>query len=276
MEPMEKIGERLAAALGCDKAEDPLAAMRAKTADEMLAAANPAQGLFGKGDKYGWVVDGWAIPDDPAKLFDEGRYHDVPLIIGSNADEGTIFLKQLPIKRSVGYKLLMKAYFGDDAEKMLEIFPPDEEDISKTLNRFTTISAFVYPARAIARAMSGAKSKIYLYHFTRIPAGAEELGLGAFHGLEISYVFGNPPALYEWKRYDENLSEVMSSAWAEFAATGDPNGEGLPGWPPYTPDKDEYMEFGDMVKMRSGLFARECDLLEKIMSGRKSGGLEGE
>ena len=70
MQPMEKLGERLAAALGCDKADDPLAALRAKSRQELLEASRPAQGLFGKGYRFGPVIDGWALPDDPADLFE--------------------------------------------------------------------------------------------------------------------------------------------------------------------------------------------------------------
>jgi hypothetical protein len=38
-----------------------------------IDASQPAQGLFGKGFIFGPIVDGWAVPDDPAKLFPEGR-----------------------------------------------------------------------------------------------------------------------------------------------------------------------------------------------------------
>src|SRR5205823_1676020 len=60
-EPAEKTGERIAAALGCDKVKDPLAALRAKTAAELLAAAAPSVNPLAARHTFGLVVDGWSI-----------------------------------------------------------------------------------------------------------------------------------------------------------------------------------------------------------------------
>ena len=39
------------------------------------------------------IVDGDVIPDEVATIFAEGRQTDVPVMIGSNANEGTTFLE---------------------------------------------------------------------------------------------------------------------------------------------------------------------------------------
>ena len=95
VEKAEKTGQQVAVALGCDKADDVLAAMRLKTADEVMAAAftdyDPNQSV-----KFRPVVDGWVIPGNPWSLFTAGKQEKVPLLIGTNADEGSIFVMPDP------------------------------------------------------------------------------------------------------------------------------------------------------------------------------------
>ncbi|MCJ7812506.1 carboxylesterase family protein, partial [bacterium] len=64
------------------------------------------------------------------------------------------------------------------------------------------------------------------------------------HGSEIPYVFdnlgvqGGSTPLPE----DEAVARMMNAYWVNFAKTGDPNGNGLPKWPVYTPQKNEILE----------------------------------
>jgi len=272
LEPMEKVGEQIAAKLGCDKAADVLAALRAKSAEELLAASDPAQGLFGKGTKFGWIVDGWLLPDDPDKLFDAGKQSKAPLMLGTNADEGTIFLRQLPVKGVIGYDLLVRNLFRDNAGNVLKLFPAaSNEDVPAALNRMTTAMAFVWPARAMARAVEKSGGKAYVYHFTRVPPTYRQRGVGALHAGEIPYVFDHTRTLPGFEEKDRDLARVMSACWVRFAAGGDPNGPGLPKWPAYAAAGDEYIEFGDTVEVKSGLYREACDLLDKI---RGRGGVE--
>jgi para-nitrobenzyl esterase len=271
LEPMEKVGDQIAAKLGCDKQPDVLAALRAKSAEELLAASDPAQGLFGKGLKFGWIVDGWLLPDDPDKLFDAGKQCKVPLMLGTNADEGTIFLRQLPIKGVMGYEIMVRSLFRDNAGDMLRLFPADDDgDVQAALNRMTTAMAFVWPARAMARAMVKAGGKAYLYHFTRVSPAVREKGVGAAHASEIPYVFDHAATLPGAEEKDRDLAKIMSACWARFAKTGDPNGPGQPKWPAYAAAADKYMEFGDAVEVKTGLYREACDLLDKTRGARGS------
>jgi carboxylesterase type B len=93
---------------------------------------------------------------------------------------------------------------------------------------------------------------------------AQLYALGAYHAAEIPYVFhtvdlvaATLPTAYNGK--DHDLARAMSGAWVRFASSGDPNGGGLPKWPAYTQSADQHFEFGDAVRVRSGLHAREVD-----------------
>ena len=264
----EKMGEEIAKALGCDAAPDVLAALRAKSSDQVLNAANPAQGLFGKGNKFGPVVDGWVLPDDPGRLWDQGKQADVPFMTGTNADEGTIFLQQLPVQHVLGYRLAARTLFQDQADEVLKLFPVEkDEDIPGALNKLVTVASFVSPARMLVRAMAQRQTPVYLYHFMRVPDTKRAAKLGACHAIEIPYVFGTLPKGLGEK--DEKLSESVCRYWANLAKTGNPNGAGLPAWPVYAADKDECLELGDEIKVKSGLYKEACDALEKSYRNRR-------
>jgi len=265
--PMEKLGEQLAEQLGCAVAKDPIAALRAKTWQEILDAASPAQGLFGKGTKFGPVVDGWALPDDPVALFDAGKQHPVPFMTGSNADEGSVFMQQVPIRRVQGYRWLLARRFGKDADRVFALFPAErDEDAQAAFSRVVGVAAFVAPARFLARSMAKANAPAYLYHFTRVPPGERLKKLGAFHALEVGYVFGTIEGRPGFDDPDLRLSAAMRKAWTRFARTGDPNGDALPPWPPYTKEADQCLEFGDELRVRTALHRQACDLFDALQS----------
>ena len=63
-------------------------------------------------------------------------------------------------------------------------------------------------------------------------------------------MFNNPPANGSWTEEDQKLADVMSSYWVNFAATGDPNGKGLPTWAVYKAKSNDAkaMVLGDPVQ----------------------------
>ena len=107
----------------------------------------------------------------------------------------------------------------------------------------------------------------YLYQFTRVPPDAAKTpGFpdGAFHGLEIPYVFGKVADFGVRDPIDLDLSERIMAMWTRFAATGDPNGPGSDLWPSYDRAADRHLELGDTIEVKAGLYKRACDLADAI------------
>jgi para-nitrobenzyl esterase len=114
-----------------------------------------------------------------------------------------------------------------------------------------------------AQTKSG-KSPAFLYFFTRIPPGPTAEKYRSYHAAEIQYVFGNLNPRRPWEEADRKLSDEMSSYWVNFAATGNPNGKGLPKWPAYNAASDEAIIFGDTVKAERNVNKTALDFFDKV------------
>lgn len=281
----ETAGEDFAARLGVDASGDVAAQMRTKSVEDLLAAMAEVageSGLLEQGLTWKPVADGYVLPDAPTRLWAAGERHSVPLLIGSNADEGNIFLSALTVSAE-DYQAQMLKLFGAHAEEALALYPVGEGGETLTsLSRMLTEVGFASTARFAARCMSappvGASGSVigavpqatpaYLYQFTRVPLKNLLGGLGAFHGLEIPYVFGTIDlfsGLGAIEQADRDLSAAIMGYWTRFAATGDPNGgTAYPVWPRYEITSDRHLELGDTIQVGSGLYKAACDLADRV------------
>ncbi|MBU1111743.1 MAG: carboxylesterase/lipase family protein [archaeon] len=253
-----EMGEKLEKAIGCDQVEDILFCLRNKTPEELILASNSGIGISIKGLEFSPVIDGYVIPEDPVNLFLEGKIQDVPLMIGTNANEGTIFVLDegiMPDGSVIGnnekndesqairkYEYWVQEVFGENSSQILEQFPTTKENIFSTFSEIYTLTLFAQPAHLIAQSTAVKNPNVYLYQFNHVPPAAESNILGACHGCEIPYVFGNLNQ-EEYSETDFELSEKMMNYWTNFAKTGNPNSEGLEEWPIYTGSEKEYLEF---------------------------------
>jgi para-nitrobenzyl esterase len=209
-----------------------LAELRAKSAADLMKA----------GRAGGPVIDGWFLPDDVGTIFAQHKQNDVPLLVGSNKDEGTFFLRPTTDQKFIERTRMR---FGDQAEAFLKLYPAgsDEEANASQLAAFRDELGFVMRVWARAQTKTG-HSKAFLYYFTHDPpppVGASPrgaMGTGATHGSEAQYIFGNLLPPRAWTDLDRRVSEMLSSYWVNFAAHGDPNGSGLAKWPAFE-DRDQ-------------------------------------
>ncbi len=258
----EKGGVALAAAVGADS----LNALRAVPA-EQLAAIQTFRAAIN--------VDGWVLPADVRTIFAEKKHSLVPIIAGSNANEwttlGGLDRSQYP-KTLEEYRKRVESQYRDAIKDYDAAYPvKSEADIAEALLGVGRDTTFSLEMRTWARMVTASGQKAYLYQFTRVPPGPNAKTWGAYHAAEIPYVFGTL-RVRDWPFTDADfaLADRMSSYWVSFAATGDPNGRGLPAWTPYDSTSEPYLELGDAVQLKNHLLKAQLDFLEQWQQRRQS------
>ena len=210
------------------------------------------------------IVDGYVLPQEIASTFSQGKQNDVPLIVGYNADEGTTLAPQGANMKALVFTMGIHQRYGAQADQMLKLYPAatDEEAVKSFYSAYRD-QAFGWEMRTWAR-MAGktGHQPAYLYYFSHRPPGPQSEKLRAFHAAEIAYVFGTFPWPFPWEDTDRKLSDAIISYWVNFAATGNPNGNGLPKWPAYNAAEDQSLEFGDRIAVRGQINKAGLDFFD--------------
>lgn len=227
--------EARGAAFADSVADGTIDSLRALSADSLLELA------AGFGFSVG--VDGRLLPDYVDRVFARGEQHDVPLLAGSTADEGTtLYGPRLTAERFRG---LVERAYGDDAAAFLELYPARTDEQAKASFNASFRDEMAWGAQALAGLhVRTSGSPAFLYYFDHAPPGRRPERYGAFHSSELVYVFGTLDAVDRpWTSDDRALSDVMTFYWTRFAAAGDPNGSGKPAWPVFEPEAPVVLRF---------------------------------
>lgn len=261
-------GLRLATELGCDSAgtdADVLDCMRGKTATEVMAVM---QGQWGSLDlsaeSYGPIVDGVLLPEAPSVRIDAGQIAQVPVVIGVNEDEGTLFTTFFPIGGEAAFDAVLSAYallVNWNATELQDLYDPATNyggDVGDAYAAFYGDVAFVCPSRTLADKLA-VHTDVRTYWWTH--ENPITAFLGAHHGVEISYAFGTGLDLGD----QAVMQDVATSAWAS-VGTGNPAVTGVGAWPLYgnsVPDGGTWVELSTAPSvMATGPRKTQCDWMD--------------
>jgi para-nitrobenzyl esterase len=270
----EAQGTKFAASMGADS----LAALRAKSSDEVLAAGFKTQPWFAPS------LDGYVLVEDVAATFAAGRQAHVPLLAGWNADEvraGVVLAKQKATAQS--FPEDVRKRFGDHADAVLKMYPAKtDSDALESAAALATDSFMGYSTwKWIETHTRTGGSPVYRYSFDRkIPVAgdakvngvaATSRDIGARHAGEIEYVFGalDSQAKVPWEPTDRKLSDAMTAYWANFARSGDPNGPSLPKWPRYDAGR-RVLHLDETIRDREDASRARYEVLDAFAATRRA------
>ncbi len=266
--------EPLGVAIGNQAGAQPgsqLATLRALPAAQVARIENDLIASTFKGyDPNASVVDGWVLPQSPAKAFASGRILPVDLLAGLNAREFSAFRIAAAANAKKAPQPATKTGFSDQVKVFTDTARPLYGSWTHMAVASYVAKILVHGAPAVDQASNdivaacpvGAEAALatsaghhaWVYRFDRSVPGKGQAELGAFHSLEIPYVFGTFKArTFNWLPFDATdykLANTIQAYWTNFAKTGDPNGQGLPTWIAWNTKQEPYLSFsqtGDAV-----------------------------
>jgi len=220
------------------------------------------------------IVDGWVLPQSPARAFASGKIEPVDLLVGLNAREFAAFRVDAAAEAKKSAQPAAKPGMGETLRQFAHFARPlygNWTDItvatysarillhgSPAVDQATDDILVACPVGAEAALTTSAGRRAFVYRFDRSVPGKGESELGAFHSLELPYVFGTFQArTFSWLPFtptDHRLSQIIEAYWTNFAKLGDPNGPGLPHWTPWNTRQEPYLVFsqsGNAVPQQS-------------------------
>jgi len=189
------------------------------------------------------VIDGAVLHASPIDAIKNGSAREIPIIVGSNLDECKSLSmndQELPGLDEAGLlRRCTRLMPADKAKALVETYREAlarrDAPITPTelFLAIQTDQMFRIPAIRIAEAQQGQGQSVYNYLFTWAPPVLDGT-LGAYHSLEVGFVFGNYAEEYCGSGpAAEALSWNMQDAWLAFAHSGNPGCERLGEWPAY-------------------------------------------
>jgi para-nitrobenzyl esterase len=253
---------------GCRTAKNVAKCLRALPMETVLGNAPPATASLTSLGKplYGPYVDGKLVPAPPLDRIAAGKARHMPVIVGSNEDETATYVRDVQSADEYATNIA-NAVGANVTQQILEVYPlSDYESPLAAMIAVTSDATFTCSTRDIVRALvEGQSDPVYRYYYTHSNETGPLRFLGAFHGAELFYVFGQLDTTNATPSAAERqLSTTMIGYWSRFAATGDPNGGGAPQWPAAKKGADPYLELDTQPVAGDGVRTAQCDLWSKL------------
>jgi para-nitrobenzyl esterase len=255
----EALGKAIGDLAPGDPHATPLERLRALPAAEIEKLAVKAKEHF-TGDTSSFTVDGWVLTQSSRRAFLTGSIQKVDLLIGLNGRELSAFRMMAaagaksPVNTKGGAGAGSFKQFSDTARPFFGAWtqPVIARYVANILihraagvDQAANDLAVACPVGAMAVFTNAAGAHVFVYRFERSIPGKGQAELGAFHSLDIPYVFGalRDPA-WQWLPFtadDAALSNLVQTYWTNFAKSGNPNASGLPEWPAWSDSKKEFL-----------------------------------
>jgi len=253
-----------------------LACLRATDAYTLLATIGSVPTSDGGVNKIEWnfVIDGVEVLGDPLTLAAAGAINNVPVLLGSNGDEGTIFSTFPATLNAAEYDYAINEVFGPQlgplllAQYPLSAYPDSYQASARLIGEMM----FNCPARQSAKWMVQGRANllhpqpVYVYFFNYTSELTKQIApqLGSFHGSELYLVFDD--AQYLVTPQEVQLGKAMVSLWTMFAKTGVPSASGRHHMAEYSMETQlvSTLDVGSIVTYTSHWKEANCDFWNAV------------
>ena len=205
---------------------------------------------------YTPVKDGDWLPETPQSLLQQGRVHEVELMIGTNADEWLMYIDTETLEEQiVSWKTRMPG-----AHELIDELITQYGEIG-ALDRIETAHQMRCPGQNLASVVSEKDKSVFFYRFSRVRPSEQGAKIGSYHGAEIPYIFDTHDSWLPTEETDRVLTDKMMAAWVAFARDGDPNP--AISWPEFG-DTGQLLELGDQITFGTPWDASLCPHLNAM------------
>lgn len=183
------------------------------------------------------IKDRESLPETLAEVASGRGLPNMELLIGSNLNERLMYIQPT----STAADFMEGAVEESKQAAILAALGSDPSD-KQVLDRLGTAIDFACPSLAIAKSVNESGGRAWVYQFERTRPGFEQLG--AYHGAELPYIFGQHDPWMPTDEVDHQLSEEIQSSWVQFVERGDPSYSGVSAWTSWNHDSRHVRRFG--------------------------------
>ncbi len=256
----ETIGVELAEKLG----DGTLASLRSLPVDQLVRVDYDAA-IAHTGKTCGAWIDGVILPQPQSVCLNSEAGNNVPMIVGSNLDEGFLGPRNLPYSEVL-------STFGDEATQIAEAYPAETpEESSRAMAKIGSAQWKLRLALWSNKRANKLALPTWHYQFC-YRMNFENVNYDACHSAELIYVWASkqhfPPETRGNLCVVETepiLEATINRYWGNFIKTGNPNGVGLPIWPCKSEAPESHMRLDAPCRVEDDIAeSREALLLPSL------------
>ncbi|WP_338553060.1 carboxylesterase/lipase family protein [Paenibacillus sp. KS-LC4] len=236
--------------------------------------AVPAEQIFAAGEKlkeqagdrlallFQPVLDEATLPQSPLEAIQEGAAADIPLLIGTNLDEGHLFIRpDMPYGDNINMSEALTIMAPDikNVAAAAAAYPPTSDGQAQMMTE-----AFFWRSSLQFATAQSEYAPVWMYRFDWV-LPEHPLLHKSIHGIEIFFVFNTLEHMQSMGVMpDESMRQLawrMQDAWIAFAKQGTPETDHI-AWPVYSKPERSTFIFNHATQVISDPDAHKRELLE--------------
>jgi len=229
------------------------------------------------------------LPDIPVNTIRAGKWNRVPVIMGTNENEGDIFVPILELVIKGLHSPLIDSdivvafdhFFNNNksiVDSIVLEYPRYEyksvsDDAAVVLRDYFFACAARRALTSMRESHPDQADQVWLYHFTYPGDFIEDLVLGDYHSAELPFVFDNPwpPLIHSFSQKDQEMADTFGLYWSNLVHFLTPNGNGLNTpqvfWPAYNASSLQNVILDVPAHVEDDLVKDKCDYWDRVVTG---------